>query len=69
MAIDSKLVDAMERVYATMSEEEILGDALRLIEALADLEKDRGRCFAGLDKLVDMFKEVMRQGRTGEERI
>jgi len=67
MAIDSRLVDAMEEVYATMSEEEILEDGSRLVEALVDLEKDRESLFAGLDMVVDMFKEVMRQGRTDGE--
>ncbi|KAI5273492.1 hypothetical protein E4T47_03381 [Aureobasidium subglaciale] len=63
MAVDSRLVEAIEHVYETMSEEEILDDGVRLMEALVDLNNDRGACFDGIDSVVKMFKEVMRQGR------
>ncbi|KAI5239718.1 hypothetical protein E4T42_08606 [Aureobasidium subglaciale] len=63
MAVDSRLVEAIEHVYETMSEEEILDDGVRLMEALVDLNNDRGACFDGMDSVVKMFKEVMRQGR------
>ncbi|KAI5197728.1 hypothetical protein E4T39_07146 [Aureobasidium subglaciale] len=63
MAIDSRLVEAIEHVYETMSEEEILNDGARLVEALVDLNNDRGDCFDGMGRIVEMFKGVMRQGR------
>lgn len=62
MAVDSQLVAAIRHVSMTMSEPEILDDGARLLEALIDLDTDRENCFEGLEKVVQTFQEVMRQG-------
>ncbi|KAK6007852.1 hypothetical protein QM012_004666 [Aureobasidium pullulans] len=64
MAVDSKLVEAVRHVCATMSEPEILDDGARLLEALVDLNTDRGHCFEGLEIVVNSFEKVIKQGRT-----
>lgn len=61
MAIDSTLVKAIEEIYGTMSDTEISDDGTRLMEALLDLEIDRGHCFEGLEKIVYGFREVTRR--------
>ncbi|CAD0109052.1 unnamed protein product [Aureobasidium uvarum] len=67
MAFDSKLVEAIDDVYETMSKTEILRDGARLFEALVDLNKDREHCFEGLDTIVEVFQDAMRQERPGQE--
>lgn len=61
----SGLVEALGRVYAMMSAAEILNDGARLLKHLLELERSREHCFEGLERIVDMFQRVMRQGRVG----
>jgi hypothetical protein len=61
MAFDSTLILAIEEIYMTMSETEILDDGTRLMEALLDLSNGREHCFQGLEKIVDDFREVTRR--------
>lgn len=62
---NSGLVEALGRVYAMMSAAEILNDGARLPKHLLELERSREHCFEGLERIVDMFQRVMRQGRVG----
>jgi hypothetical protein len=56
MALDSTFVQAIEKIYDTMNHTEIMDDGARLLEALADLNNDRERCFEGLEMAVDNFE-------------
>lgn len=64
MAGSPELVTAIDRVYAMMSEAEILNDGARLLDTLIELERKRDHCFQGLEEVVKVFQEAMRHGRT-----
>lgn len=67
MVNGSELVKALDHVYAMTSEAEILNDGTHLLENLLGLENSRGYCFQGLERILDMFQKVMRQGRGDQE--
>jgi hypothetical protein len=66
MALSSTFVHAIEYIYAIMNKVEILNDGARLVEALTELNDDREDCFEGLERIAEMFREVLAQGRICE---
>ncbi|KAG9681958.1 hypothetical protein KCU95_g354, partial [Aureobasidium melanogenum] len=63
MVDGSELVKALYHVCAMMSEAEVSNDGTHLLENLLGLESIRGHWFQGLERIVDMFRKIMQQGR------